>query len=71
MAMFRRISKFHLWGARVAIYLGIIFLIIGIVGSAASKTLGLAPSHWLIMAIAFWVLSIYSVVAGLEEAIKE
>ena len=68
--MFRRISKFHLWVARVTGWIGIICLIIGIIGSATDTTLGLATAHWLIMAIAFWVFSILNVLIGLEEAIK-
>ena len=49
-----------LWLDSILSFLGFAFLVIGIVGDATNKVLGLEPTNWLIMAIGFWVLSGYA-----------
>jgi len=46
------------WHARVQFvlnWLGLVCLIVGIVGDAINRVLGLEPTNWFIMAAALWI----------------
>jgi hypothetical protein len=58
--LFGRGPKFHAKAALVLEFLGLICLIMGIIAGAMSKELGLAPSYWLLMAIALWIWALWS-----------
>jgi hypothetical protein len=46
-----------LWLDSIFSFLGVAFLVIGIVGDAMNKVPGLEPTNWFIMAVGFWMLS--------------
>ncbi len=51
------------WHARTSMalnWLGLGCLVVGIVGDAINKVLGLEPTNWFIMAIALWVWGLAS-----------
>ncbi len=50
--------------AAVSEALGCICLILGIVSDAMDKTLGLQPTVWLLLAVAFWVYGFWSWIAA-------
>lgn len=58
--LFGRGPKFHAKAALFLEVLGLICLIMGIIAGAMSKELGLAPSYWLLMAIAIWIWALWS-----------
>jgi hypothetical protein len=58
--LFGRGPKFHAKAALILEALGLICLIMGIIAGAMSKELGLAPSYWLLMAIALWIWALWS-----------
>jgi hypothetical protein len=61
------------WHAKCAFalnMLGVVFIILGIIGDATNKALGLEATHWFILAIAFWVWGLWSWLTALN-AIKE
>jgi len=58
--LFGRGPKFHAMAALILEALGLICLIMGIIAGAMSKELGLAPSYWLLMAIAIWIWALWS-----------
>lgn len=58
--LFGRGPKFHAKAALFLEVLGLICLIMGIIAGAMSKELGLAPSYWLLMAIALWIWALWS-----------
>jgi hypothetical protein len=58
--LFGRGPKFHAMAALILEFLGLICLIMGIIAGAMSKELGLAPSYWLLMAIAIWIWALWS-----------
>jgi len=49
-------------------YLGVAVLLIGIVGDATNKVIGLEPTNWFIMAVGFWMLGIFSWFRGYYSA---
>jgi len=69
--MFQKISNFYLWLSRVLMFIGVGCFIVGIVGHATNTVLGMEPTDWLIMTAAVWALSVWSVLMGLAESIKE
>jgi hypothetical protein len=50
-------------------YLGVAFLVIGIVGDAINKVLGLEHTNWFIMAVGFWMLGIFAWFRGYYSAL--
>ena len=58
--LFGRGAKYHAKGAVVLELIGLACLIVGIIGDAANRTLGLESSNWLILSIALFVLSLFS-----------
>jgi hypothetical protein len=48
------------WVNDILTYLGIIFLVLGIVSDVMNKAIGLEPTNWFLMAIAFWMLGIFA-----------
>ena len=38
-------------------YLGFAFMLIGIIGDAMNKVLGLESTNWLILAVGFWLMA--------------
>jgi hypothetical protein len=53
--LFEKNSKRCIWAVGTFFYLGLVFLVIGIVSDAMNKVLGLEPVTWLIMWIGFWM----------------
>ena len=53
--LFGRGAKWQAWNARVLPLVGSGCLIVGIVGDATNRTLGLEPTNWFIMAVAYFV----------------
>ena len=53
--LFGKGTKWHARTAMVLDLLGLVCLIIGIIGDAINRTLGLETTHWFLMAIALWV----------------
>ena len=49
-------------------YLGIAFMLIGIISDAMNKVLGLESTHWFIMAVGFWMLGIFTWFRGYYSA---
>ena len=43
-------------------------MVIGIVGDAINKVLGLEPTNWFIMAVGFWMLGIFAWFRGYYSA---
>jgi hypothetical protein len=58
--LFGRGPKFHAKAALFLEFLGLVCLIMGIIGSAMSKELGLMPTYWFLMAIAIWIWALWS-----------
>ena len=52
----------------VSIYLGIAFIVMGIVSDAMNKALGLESTNWFILAVAFWVSGIFAWFRGYYSA---
>jgi hypothetical protein len=50
--------------ASVAEALGFVCLIMAIISGAMNKVLGLAPSYWFLMTVAFWVYGFWSWLAA-------
>ena len=69
--MFQKISGFHLWLSRALMFIGVGCFIVGIVSHAIGTMPGMKPTDWLIMTAAVWALSVWSVLMGLAESIKE
>jgi hypothetical protein len=65
---FERNPKLCAWIHGVAISLGIVFLVIGIVSDAMNKVLGLEPTNWFIMAFGVWMLGIFGWFRGYYSA---
>jgi hypothetical protein len=42
------------------VYLGIAFLLVGIISDAINEVLGLEPTNWFIMSIAFFIVGIFA-----------
>ena len=53
--LFEKNPMLCLWMNGIAIYLGVAFLLIGIISDAMNKVLGLEPTNWFIMAVLFWM----------------
>jgi hypothetical protein len=53
--LFGKGPRWHAKAMQVLSWLGLVCLIVGIIGDAINRTLGLESSNWLILAIAFWV----------------
>ena len=49
-------------------YLGVAFMVIGIVSDAMNKVLGLEPTNWFILAVGFWVLGLFTWFRGYYSA---
>ena len=52
--------KWHAWIALALDFLGTACLILGIIGAALDKELGLGATLWVLIAIALWVGGIWS-----------
>ena len=58
--LFERSPKLCCWMHNILTYFGIAFMLIGIISDATNKVLGLQSTHWFIMAVAFWMLGIFT-----------
>jgi len=58
-----------LWMHGIFTYFGFAFLVIGIIGDAMNKVLGLEPTNWFIMAVGFWMLGIFGWFRGYYSAL--
>ena len=58
--LFERNPMLCCWMHDIFTYLGFAVLLIGIVGDAMNKVLGLESTNWILMAVGFWVLSGYA-----------
>ena len=67
--LFDRNPMLCLWMNGICTYLGIAFLVIGIVSDAINKTLGLEPTNWFIMAVLFMVMGIFTWFRGYYSAL--
>ncbi len=66
--LFERNPMLCLWMNGILTYLGVAFMVIGIVSDAMNKVLGLEPTNWFIMAVGFWMLGIFSWFRGYYSA---
>ena len=66
--LFERNPKLCCWMHNILTYLGVAFMVIGIIGDAINKVLGLEPTNWFIMALGFWMLGIFSWFRGYYSA---
>ena len=66
--LFERNPKLCCWMNSTFTYLGVAFMVIGIVGDAMNKVLGLEPTNWFIMAVGFWMLGIFAWFRGYYSA---
>ena len=69
--MFQKIPKGHRWRSRGCVLFGFGCFIMGVVGDAINTVPGLEPTHWLIIAVGFYVAACWNVLQGLAESIKE
>ena len=58
-----------LWINGILTYLGVAFMVIGIVGDAINRVPGLEPTNWFIMAVGFWMLGIFAWFRGYYSAL--
>jgi len=58
--LFGKGPKFHARAAMFLEALGLVCLILGIIGGAMNKELGLAPTYWFLMTIAIWIWALWS-----------
>ena len=58
--LFGKGPKWHARSAMALDWLGLVFLVVGIVADGINMTLGLETTHWFIMAIAMWVWGLWS-----------
>ena len=59
--LFGRGAKWHARAAMVLDFLGLACLIVGIIGSVIDEGLGLWwPTDWIFLAIALWILGLWS-----------
>ncbi len=65
---FEKNPKLCAWVNGVLTYLGIAFMVIGIVSDAMNKVLGLKSTNWFIMAVGFWMLGIFAWFRGYYSA---
>jgi len=66
--LFERNPKLCCWMHDILTFLGIAFLVIGIIGDAMNKVLALESTNWFIMAVGFWMLAIFSWFRGYYSA---
>jgi len=66
--LFERNPKLCCWMNSTFTYLGVAFMVIGIVSDAMNKVLGLEPTNWFIMAVGFWMLGIFAWFRGYYSA---
>jgi hypothetical protein len=66
--LFERNPMLCCWMHNTFVYLGVAFVLIGIISDATNKVLGLESTHWFIMAIGFWMLGIFSWFRGYYSA---
>ncbi len=66
--LFERNPMLCLWMNGILTYLGVAFMVIGIVGDAMNRVLGLEPTNWFIMAVGSWMLGIFSWFRGYYSA---
>ena len=66
--LFEKNPKLCVWLSDTLTYLGVAFLLIGIVSDAMNKVLGLESTNWFIMAIGFWMLGIFAWFRGYYSA---
>jgi hypothetical protein len=66
--LFERNPMLCCWLHDTLIYLGIAFMLLGIIGDAMNKVLGLESTHWFIMALGFWMLGIFAWFRGYYSA---
>jgi dolichyl-phosphate-mannose--protein O-mannosyl transferase len=63
LPLFGKGKKWYLWHAWTALaldFLGAACLVVGIIAAALDRELGLAPTYWILIAIAFWVGGLWS-----------
>ena len=58
--LFGKGAKWHARSAMVLDWLGMVCLIVGIVGDAINRVLGLEPLSWLVIAVALWILGLWA-----------
>jgi hypothetical protein len=58
--LFGKGAKWHARTSMVLDWLGMACLVIGIIGSAINKALGLGATNWILIAIALWVLGLWA-----------
>ncbi len=66
--LFERNVKLCCWMHSIFTYLGAVFIIIGIVSDAINKVLGLESINWFLLAIAFWLIGIFTWFRGYYSA---
>jgi hypothetical protein len=66
--LFESNPKRCIWMSEILTYLGVAFMIVGIVSDAMNKALGLEPTNWFILAVGFWMLGIFAWFRGYYSA---
>ncbi len=66
--LFEKNPKLCVWMSEILTYLGVAFMIVGIVSDAMNKTLGLESTNWFILAVGFWMLGIFAWFRGYYSA---
>jgi hypothetical protein len=66
--LFERNVKLCVWMHNIFTYLGVVFMLMGIISDAINKTLGLEPTNWFLLAIGFWMIAIFSWFRGYYSA---
>jgi len=67
--LFERNPMLCMWMNALWTYLGVAFLVIGIVSDAMNKVLGLEPTNWFIMAVLFMLMGIFAWFRGYYSAL--
>ncbi len=60
LLLFGKGSKWHAKIAEVLMCLGVVCLVLGIISAALNKALGLGPTNWLLLTIAFFVWGLWA-----------
>lgn len=63
LLLFGKGKRWYLWHAWIALaldLLGTACLAVGIIAAALDRELGLAPTYWILIAIALWVGGLWS-----------
>lgn len=73
LLLFGKGKKWYLWHAWIALaldFLGTACLAVGIIAAALDRELGLAPTYWILIAIALWVGGLWSYLCARDIARK-